>query len=123
MELYQMEMLYQISVSVLVTLLLASLFMFLLFKVRQIRSRRDVQSAHFNSISRIWLGLLILAFGLNTIIQFHTAVSYIIGALFIILGAYNIWHFNAARKYFKGNLPIEEEAWEEFERKQRQSGK
>src|SRR5699024_3550697 len=121
MELYQMEMLYQISVSVLVTLLLASLFMFLLFKVRQVRSRRDVQSAHVNSISRIWLGPLILAFGLNTIIQCQTAVSYIIGALFIILGAYNIWHFNAARKYFKGNLPIDEEAWEEFERKQRQS--
>jgi len=123
MELYQMEMLYQISVSVLVTLLLVSLFMFLLFKVRQIRSRRDVQSAHFNSISRIWLGLLIFTFGLNTIVQFHTAVSYIIGSLFIILGAYNIRHFNAARKYFKGNLPIEEKAWEEFERKQRQSGK
>ncbi|WP_411841982.1 YtpI family protein [Salinicoccus sp. HZC-1] len=118
-----MEVLYKISVSFLVTLLLLSLFMFILFKVREIRSKRDVQSAYFNSISRIWLGLLILSFGLNTIIQFQTAVSYIIGVLFIILGAYNIWHFNAARKYFKGNLPIEEKAWEEFERKNRQSGK
>lgn len=118
-----MEMLFQISVSVLVTLLLLSLFMFLLFKVREIRSKRDVQTAHYNSIARIWLGLLILSFGLNTSIQFQTAVSYIIGTLFVLLGAYNIWHFNAARKYFKGNLPIEEQAWQEFERKQRQSGK
>lgn len=118
-----MEMLYQISVSFLVTLLLLALFMFILFKVRQIRSKRDVQSAHFNSIARIWLGILILAFGLNTIVQFHTAVAYIIGVLFIILGLYNIRHFNAARKYFKGNLPIEEKAWEDFERKQHQTGK
>src|SRR5699024_6722584 len=123
MELYQMEMLYQISVSVRVPLLLVSLFMFLLFKVRRIRSRRDVQSAHITSLSRTCLELLTFPFGLNTIVQFHTAVSYIIGSLFIILGAYNIRHFNAARKYFKGNLPIEEKAWEEFERKQRQSGK
>ena len=117
MELYPMEMLYQIAVSFLVTVLLLSLFMFLLYKVRMVRSGRDVRKAYYNSISRIWLGILILSFGLNTIIQFPTAVSYIIGALFIAVGAYNIWHFNAARKYFKGNLPIEDEAWAEFNRK------
>ena len=112
-----METLYQFAVSILVTLLFLSLFMFILYKIRKIRTVRDVQGAHFNSISRIWLGMLILTFGLNTIVQFSTAASYLIGGIFIILGGYNIWHFNAARKYFKGNLPIEEQAWEELNRK------
>ncbi|MFC3418374.1 YtpI family protein [Salinicoccus hispanicus] len=112
-----MEMSYQIAVSFLVTLLLLSLFMFIVYKIRKIRSERDVRKAYYNSISRIWLGSLILSFGLNTIIQFPTAVSYIIGALFVVIGAYNIWHFNAARKYFKGNIPIEDKAWADFNRK------
>ncbi len=118
-----METSYQIAVSFLVTLLLLSFFMFLLYKVRKIRMERDVRKAYFNSISRIWLGLLIAVFGLNTIIQFSSAVSYIVGGLFIIIGLYNVWHFNAARKYFKGNLPIEEKAWAEFNRKTGQNGK
>ncbi|WP_020007523.1 YtpI family protein [Salinicoccus albus] len=109
-----MEFLYQLSVSILVTFLLLCLFMFIIYKIRQAKTKRDVRTAYYNSISRIWLGLLILTFGLNTIVQFSTAVAYIVGPLFILLGAMNARHFNAARKYFKGNLPIEEKAWEEF---------
>lgn len=111
-----MELAYQIIVSALVTLLLVSLFMFILYKIRQFRTNREVRTVYYNSISRIWLGIMILSFGLNSIIQFGTSVSYLVGILFIAIGAYNIWYFNKARKKFKGNLPIEEKAWEEFEK-------
>lgn len=115
-----MEILYQLAVSILVTFLLVCLFMFIIYKVRQARTNRDVRTAYYNSVSRIWLGLLILTFGLNTIVQFSTAIGYIVGLLFVVLGAFNVSHFNAAKKYFKGNLPMEEKAWEEFNK---QSGK
>lgn len=111
-----MELSYQIIVSVLVTLLLLSFFMFLLYKIRQFRTNREVRTVYYSSISRIWLGLMLLSFGLNSIIQFGTVVSYIVGIIFIAIGAYNVWYFNIARKKFKGNLPIEEKAWEEFEK-------
>jgi|SRR5690625_2327307 len=111
-----MELAYQIIVSALVTLLLVSLFMFILYKIRQFRTNREVRTVYYNSISRIWLGIMMLSFGLNSIIQFGTAVSYVVGIIFIVIGAYNIRYFNKARKKFKGNLPIEEKAWEEFEK-------
>ncbi|MFD2829090.1 YtpI family protein [Corticicoccus populi] len=116
-----MELLYLIIVSSLVSFLFLSLLMFVIYKMRQIRSVRDVQSVYFTSISRIWLGLFLVAMGLNSIIQFTTSVAIIVGAVFILFGAYNVYYFNKARKKFKANLPIEEKAWEEFEARRQKS--
>lgn len=110
-----MEFLFTLAVSFLVTAIVVTFILFVVFKVRKIRTIRDVRSAYYNSISRIWLGLFLVVFGLNTILQFHTLVAYLIGGLFILLGGYQVFYFNKARKYFKGNLPIEEQAWKEFE--------
>lgn len=110
-----MEFLFTFAVSFLVTAIVATFILFVVFKVRKIRTIRDVRSAYYNSIARIWLGLFLVVFGLNTMLQFHTLVAYIIGAIFILLGGYQVFYFNKARQYFKGNLPIEEQAWKEFE--------
>ncbi|CAD2073407.1 hypothetical protein GCM10007275_02040 [Jeotgalicoccus coquinae] len=110
-----MEFLFTFAVSFLVTAIVATFILFVVFKVRKIRTVRDVRGAYYNSIARIWLGLFLVAFGLNTMLQFHTLVAYIIGGIFVLFGGYQAYHFNQARKYFKGNLPIEEQAWKEFE--------
>ena len=110
-----MEFLFTFTVSFLVTAIVATFILFVAFKVRKIRTIRDVRSAYYNSIARIWLGLFLVVFGLNTMLQFHTLVAYIIGGIFVLLGGYQVFYFNKARKYFKGNLPIEEQAWKEFE--------
>lgn len=110
-----MEFLFTFAVSFLVTAIVATFILFVVFKVRKIRTIRDVRSAYYNSIARIWLGLFLVVFGLNTMLQFHTLVAYIIGGIFLLLGGYQVFYFNKARKYFKGNLPIEEQAWKEFE--------
>ncbi|MCK1977382.1 YtpI family protein [Jeotgalicoccus huakuii] len=110
-----MEFLYSFVVSFLVTAIVVTFILFVVFKVRKIRTIRDVRGAYYNSISRIWLALFMIVFGLNTIVQFHTFVAYLIGGLFIIFGGFQLNYFNKARKYFKGNLPIEEKAWQEFE--------
>ncbi|CAD2074662.1 hypothetical protein JEOAER750_00948 [Jeotgalicoccus aerolatus] len=110
-----MEFLYSLAVSFLVTAIVVTFILFVVFKVRKIRTVRDVRSAYYNSIARIWLALFLIVFGLNSMLQFHTTVAFIIGGLFVVLGAYQFFYFNKARKYFKGNLPIEEQAWKEFE--------
>lgn len=110
-----MEFLFTFAVSFLVTAIVATFILFVVFKVRKIRTIRDVRSAYYNSIARIWLGLFLVVFGLNTMLQFHTLVAYIIDGIFVLLGGYQVFYFNKARKYFKGNLPIEEQAWKEFE--------
>ena len=110
-----MEFLFTFAVSFLVTAIVATFILFVVFKVRKIRTIRDVRGAYYNSIARIWLGLFLVVFGLNTMLQFHTLVAYIIGGIFVLLGGYQVYYFNKASKYFKGNLPIEEQAWKEFE--------
>lgn len=110
-----MEFLFTLAVSFLVTAIVATFILFVVFKVRKIRTIRDVRGAYYNSIARIWFALFLISFGLNTMLQFHTLVAYIIGGLFVLLGGYQLFYFNKARKYFKGNLPIEEQAWKEFE--------
>ena len=110
-----MEFLYSLAVSFLVTAIVVTFILFVVFKVRKIRTVRDVRSAYYNSIARIWLALFLIVFGLNSMQQFHTTVAFIIVVLFVVLGAYQFFYFNKARKYFKGNLPIEEQAWKEFE--------
>ncbi|CAD2075114.1 YtpI family protein [Phocicoccus pinnipedialis] len=108
----------KILISSVVTLLILSFLIFLIYKVLQVRTRRDVRKAYYNAMSRMWFGLFMVIFGINSMIQFNTVVSYIIGGIFILFGGFNAWHFNKARKYFKDNLPIENKAWEELERKQ-----
>lgn len=115
-----MELLYQIVVSFLVSFLFLCVLMFVIYKMRQIRSVRDVQSVYYISISRIWLGFFLITMGLNSIIQFTTGVAIVVGSVFILFGAYNVYYFNKARKKFKANLPIEEQAWAEFEEKRKQ---
>ena len=110
-----MEFLFTLAVSFLVTAIVATFILFVVFKVRKIRTIRDVRGAYYNSIARIWFALFLISFGLNTMLQFHTLVAYIIGGLFVLLVGYQLFYFNKARKYFKGNLPIEEQAWKEFE--------
>ena len=110
-----MEFLFTLAVSFLVTAIVATFILFVVFKVRKIRTIRYVRGAYYNSIARIWFALFLISFGLNTMLQFHTLVAYIIGGLFVLLGGYQLFYFNKARKYFKGNLPIEEQAWKEFE--------
>lgn len=110
-----MEFFYSLVVSFLVTAIVVTFILFVVFKVRKVRTVRDVRGAYYNSISRIWLGLFLVAFGLNTMVQFHTLVAYLIGGLFVLLGGYQAFYFNKARQYFKGNLPIEEQAWKEHE--------
>lgn len=110
-----MEFLYTLAVSFLVTAIVVTFILFVVFKVRKMRTIRDVRSAYYNSIARIWFAVFLIVFGLNSIVQFHTLVAYLIGGLFIIFGVYQFIYFNKARNYFKGNLPIEEQAWKEFE--------
>lgn len=114
-----MDIGFKFLISTVVTLLTLSFLIFLVYKVLQVRTKRDVRKAYYNALSRVWFGIFLIVFGINSIIQFHTLVAYIIGGMFIILGFINASHFNKARKYFKGNLPIEDKAWEEFNNKKR----
>lgn len=110
------ESMYSLLVAILVTLLFITFAAFIFFKVKQIRTKqyRGGRKQYYNSISRIWFGAFMIIFGLNTIVQFQTAVSYIIGGVFIAFGILNILSFERRRKHFKSVLPDEDREIQEW---------
>ena len=54
----------KILISSIVTLLILSFLIFLVYKVLQVRTRRDVRKAYYNAMSRFWFGIFMVIFGL-----------------------------------------------------------
>lgn len=64
--------------------------------------------------SSMALGVFVGLFGLNQMFLFHTTVTYIVAAIFIIIGGLSIWAGWKSHRYF---LPL---AIQEFEQLQTQ---
>ncbi len=111
------ESVYSLIVAILVTSLFITFAVFIFYKVKQIRTKayRGGRKQYYNSLSRIWFGAFMVIFGINTMVQFQTAVSYIIGGVFIVFGFLNVISFERRRKHFKSVLPDEDREIEEWE--------
>lgn len=116
------ETIYTLIVSILVTLGFIAFLIFIFYKVKQVRTEqfRGGRKQYFNSLSRIWFGVFLIIFGTSTMVQFQTGVAYMVGAAFIFFGILNILSFNRRRKHFKSVLPDEDrEIKEWYESKER----
>ncbi|HJE19937.1 MAG TPA: YtpI family protein [Aliicoccus persicus] len=104
------ETIYTLVVSILITLAFIAFALFIFYKVKQVRTEqfRGGRRQYYNSLSRIWFGAFLIIFGTSTIVQFQTGVAYIIGAVFIFFGLLNILSFNRRRKHFKSVIPDED---------------
>jgi uncharacterized membrane protein YfcA len=71
---------------ILVILIVILLAIYVFYKTKYIRSKRHVEKKWLSAKSRIALGLMVCLFGINELFLFHTIVTYIIAAIFIILG-------------------------------------
>lgn len=110
------ETIYTLVVSVLITFAFIAFAVFIFYKVKQVRTKeyRGGRKQYYNSLSRIWFGIFMTTFGISTMVQFQTAVAYIVGVAFIIFGVLNILSFNRRRKHFKSVLPDEDRELEEW---------
>ncbi|MDP4085983.1 MAG: YtpI family protein [Bacillota bacterium] len=88
---------------VLVSLITISLAFYVFYKTKYIRSNRQVEKKWLSAKSKIALGLFIALFGVNQLFLFHTTVTYIIAAIFIILGGSSVW---TGIKMYKHYLPF-----------------
>lgn len=106
-------------VAIAVTMMIITLIFAILNIARAFRTKRDVRKAYHKARSRFYFGLFMIAFTLDQVILFPTLVTYIIALVLLFFGILNIMYGYKASKYFKGNLPIENKAWEEFEQQKR----
>ncbi|MGN1402595.1 MAG: YtpI family protein [Bacillus sp. (in: firmicutes)] len=89
-----------------------SLVFYLFYKVKYVRSRLPFERKWLAAKCSISLGAFVLFFGVNQLFLFDTTVTYIVAAVFIILGGMNVWGGFKAYRFF---LPM---AIEEAENQQ-----
>lgn len=93
---------------VLAFLIVLSLSFYIYYKVKYVRSGRPMERKLLSGKSSMALGLFVALFGINQLFLFSTTMTYIIAAVFILLGAFSAW---AGYKSFRHHIPyVKEEA-------------
>ncbi|EIJ79248.1 hypothetical protein PB1_16864 [Bacillus methanolicus PB1] len=85
---------------VLVILIIMSLSFYVFYKIKYFRSTRHAEKQWISAKSRTALGLFVGLFGLNQLFLYHTTVTYIVAALFIIVGGLSVWGGIKAYKFY-----------------------
>lgn len=80
-----------------------TLAFYIFYKIKYVRSKRPVEKRWISAKSSMALGIFVALFGLNQLFLFHTTMTYIIAAIFIIIGGLSIISGWKTYKYF---LPL-----------------
>ncbi|MDP4162591.1 MAG: YtpI family protein [Bacillota bacterium] len=100
---------------VLVILIVISFVFYVFYKIKYVRCTRPVEKKWLTSKSGIALGSFISLFAINQVFLYQTTMTYIIAAVFLLMGALSIWNGLKAYRYY---LPF---AMEEAEQMNKQS--
>jgi hypothetical protein len=85
-----------------VFLIIASAVFYFYFKTRQFRTRQvfPIRKKMYASMAGASLGGLLLFFGINQLILFDGIATYVIAAIFMLLGVYvGIFNYRAFKHY------------------------
>ncbi|MFK2824652.1 YtpI family protein [Bacillus sp. B190/17] len=86
---------------VLVFIIVLSFVFYILYKVQYVRSRRPMEKKWLSAKSSMALGLFVGCFGLNTLFIHQTTTSYIVAALFLLIGFASLWVGFKAYRHFR----------------------
>lgn len=91
------------NLIVLVILIGLAFLFYLFYKMKQFRSKRPAERKWHSSKASISLGFFVLLFGINQLFLFKTTTTYVVSAIFIVIGAINII---GGYKLFKYYFPL-----------------
>ncbi|MGA9227278.1 MAG: YtpI family protein [Mesobacillus sp.] len=86
-----------------VLLIVLSFVFYIFYKIKYVRSKRPAERKWLSAKSSIALGLFVGLFGLNQVFLFQTTLTYIVAAIFIIIGSMSVWSGVKAYKFY---LPL-----------------
>ena len=95
--------------NILVFLIVMSFSFFIYYKTKYFRSKLPMQRAYLTSKSSISLGIFVALFGLNQLFLFDMTVTYIVAAIFIIVGGSSVY---GGIKMYKHYAPLAEEEYQ-----------
>ncbi|WP_079510035.1 YtpI family protein [Mesobacillus jeotgali] len=85
---------------ILVLLIVLSFVFYIFYKIKYVRSKRPAERSWLSAKSSIALGLFVALFGINQLFLFQTTVTYIVGAIFIVIGSLSVWGGIKAYKFY-----------------------
>lgn len=88
---------------ILAALIVVSFVFYIFYKVKYVRSRRQAEKKWLSAKSGIALGLFVALFGVNQLFLFQTTITYIVAAIFVLIGTMSVWNGIKAYKYY---LPL-----------------
>lgn len=91
--------------------IMITLALYLFYKTKYFRSNRPAEKKWLSAKSSITLGLFVGLFGINQLFLFQTTVTYIVAALFIILGFLSAFSGIKAYRYYLPYAQKEAEEW------------
>lgn len=86
---------------ILVFLIVISLSFYVYYKIKYVRSRLQMERKYLSGKSSIALGLFVAFFGINQLFLYHTITTYIVAAVFIIIGFLSAGTGFKAFKYYR----------------------
>ncbi|GIN58847.1 YtpI family protein [Lederbergia ruris] len=87
---------------ILVFIIVLSLSFYVFYKIKYVRSHLPMEKKLLNGKSSVALGIFVAFFGINQLFLYQTTLTYIIGILFIALGAASAW---AGFKSYRYHVP------------------
>ncbi|WP_027410172.1 YtpI family protein [Anoxybacteroides tepidamans] len=88
---------------VLVILIIFSLSFYAYYKMKYFRSRRPIERRWLSAKSSIALGSFVFFFGVNQFFLYSSTVTYVVGSIFLLIGAGSVW---AGYRAYKHYLPL-----------------
>ncbi|WP_413379103.1 YtpI family protein [Alkalihalobacillus sp. 1P02AB] len=89
------------SISKILIIIVVISFVFFLFnKFKQWRAAESLVKRIYQSKASLSLGMFLLAFGLNLFVSYRSILEVVIGAVFVMLGAFNAYHGYKAYNHY-----------------------
>ncbi|MEC2054707.1 YtpI family protein [Peribacillus psychrosaccharolyticus] len=88
---------------ILVVIIVISFAFYLFYKIKSFRTHRPMEKKWLSGKSSIALGLFVFVFGVNQLFLYPTTTTYIVAALFILIGGFSIF---GGYKMYKHYLPF-----------------
>ncbi|PTL39850.1 YtpI family protein [Alkalicoccus saliphilus] len=81
--------------------LVASLVLFVYFKVLQLRTKGPGERELYSAKATIALSIFIITFGVNSYINLQTTTAAVVGLIFLVLGGVNLYFGIKRHQHFK----------------------
>ena len=88
-------------------LIVFSAVAYLYFKTKQFRTALQAERQYHRSSASAALGAFMMLFGVNQLLLFSGLITYLVAAVFILLGLYVLVHNIRARNHYAGFLEEE----------------